>query len=115
MSRAGRCGFGWAQLYRAHCLHDLGRWSEAVQAYSKVDPSFFVGSIAWRYGLLREQRAWCHLQAGHKAQALAEFLGIVHRYELQPRLTKYQLLQERTDGASPRGSSPGRYPAEGRA
>lgn len=88
--------FGWAQLYRAHCLHDLGRWSEAAQAYSEVEPSFFVGPRAWRYDLLREQRAWCLLQAGQQEQALAEFLAILRRYELQPGLAKYQSLRELT-------------------
>lgn len=90
---------GWARLYRAHCLHDLSRWSEAAQAYSDVDPAFLVGPRAWRYDLLREQRAWCLLQAGQRGQALAEFLGILHRYELQPGLAKYQMLQELTAAA----------------
>ncbi|CAN97661.1 hypothetical protein sce7492 [Sorangium cellulosum So ce56] len=90
---------GWARLYRAHCLHDLGRWSEAAQAYFEVDPSFFVGPNAWRYDLLREQRAWCLLQAGERDQALAEFLGIMQRYELQPGLARYQRLKELTAAA----------------
>ncbi|MEZ4393259.1 MAG: tetratricopeptide repeat protein [Polyangiales bacterium] len=91
--------FGWARLYRAHCLHDLGRWSDAAQAYSEVDPSSLVGPRAWRYDLLREQRAWCLLQAGQREQALSEFLGILHRYELQPGLAKYQMLKELTAAA----------------
>jgi tetratricopeptide (TPR) repeat protein len=86
--------FGWARLYRAHCLHDLGRWAEAAVAYSDVDPAFFEGNRAWRYDLLREQRAFCLLQAGDHEQALAEFLAILERYEKQPVLTRYQLLQE---------------------
>lgn len=85
---------GWARLYRAHCLHDLGRWSEAVRAYSDVDPAFFVGPKAWRYDLLREQRAWCLLQDGNRDRALTEFLAILHRYELQPMLAKSQMLKE---------------------
>ncbi|WP_437597028.1 hypothetical protein WMF28_30985 [Sorangium sp. So ce590] len=88
--------FGWARLYRAHCLHDLRRWPEAAQAYSEVDPSFLVGPKTWRNDLLREQRAWCLLQAGHTEQALTEFLGILHRYEQQPGLAKYQMLKELT-------------------
>jgi tetratricopeptide (TPR) repeat protein len=90
---------GWVRLYRAHCLHDLGRWSEAARAYSDVDPSFLVGPKAWRYDLLREQRAWCLLQAGDRERALAELLAILHRYEGQPGLAKYQLLQELTAAA----------------
>ncbi len=91
--------YGWARLYQAHCLHDLERWPEAALAYSEVDPSFLVGPIAWRYDLLREQRAWCLLQAGEREQALAEFLGLLHRYELQPRLAREQALRELTAAA----------------
>lgn len=91
--------FGWARLYRAHCLHDLGRWAEAAQAYSEVAPSFLTGRSAWRYDLLREQRAWCLLQAGEKERALAEFLAILHRYELEPKLAQWQLLRELTAAA----------------
>jgi hypothetical protein len=80
-------------------LHDLGRWSEAARSYSDVDPSFLVGPRAWRYDLLREQRAWCLLQAGERERALAEFLGILHRYELQPRLARVQTLRELTAAA----------------
>jgi tetratricopeptide (TPR) repeat protein len=92
-------GFGWARLYRAHCLHDLGRWSEAADAYSDVDPAFLVGNLAWRYDLLREQRAHCLLQAGDRERALTEFLGILQRYEKEPRLARYQLLRELTAAA----------------
>jgi hypothetical protein len=70
-----------------------------VQAYSEVDPSFLVGPRAWRHDLLREQRAWCLLQAGQRDLALAEFLGILHRYELQPGLARYQTLRELTAAA----------------
>jgi tetratricopeptide (TPR) repeat protein len=91
---------GWARLYRAHCLHDLGRWSEAAQAYSAVDPSFLVGPKAWRYDLLREQRAWCLLQAGERESALAELLALLLRYEGQPGLAKHQLLRELTAAAA---------------
>jgi hypothetical protein len=93
-------GFAWACLYRAHCLHDLGRWGDAVKAYSDVDPAFFVGHHAWRYDLLREQRAYCLLQAGDRERALVEFLAILGRYEKQPELAKYQLLRELTAAAA---------------
>ena len=92
-------GFGWSRLYRAHCLHDMSRWAEAVEAYSAVDPAFFVGPIAWRYDLLREQRAWCRLQAGDRDRALAEFLAVLQRYEQQPNLARYQLLKDLTAAA----------------
>lgn len=91
--------FGWARLYRAHCLHDLGRWVEAARAYSEVDPSFLTGDSAWRYDLLREQRAWCLLQAGDREQASAEFLALLRRYEREPQLARWQSLRELTAAA----------------
>lgn len=90
---------GWARLYRAHCLHDLGRWEEAAEAYSEVAPSFLTEHRAWRYDLFREQRAWCLLQAGYRERALAEFVAILHRYELEPKLAQRQLLRELTAAA----------------
>ena len=81
------------------CLHDLGRWSEAAQAYADVDPAFLVGPRAWRYDLLREQRAWCLLQAGNCDEALAELLAVLERYEQQPGLARFQLLRELTAAA----------------
>jgi hypothetical protein len=83
----------WARLYRAHCLHDLERWAAAVEAYSAVDPAFFVRDLAWRYDLLREQRAFCLLKAGDRARAAEEFLALVTRYEAQPELARWQMLQ----------------------
>lgn len=92
-------GYGWARLYRAHCLHDLERWSEAAHAYSAVDPAFLVGPAAWRYDLLREQRAWCLLQAGEREEAFAEFVRLLRRYEAQPGLASTQELRELTAAA----------------
>jgi tetratricopeptide (TPR) repeat protein len=92
-------GLGWARLYRAHCLHDQARWPEAAAAYAEVDPSFLVGPRAWRYDLLREQRAFCLLQAGDRESALADFLTILHRYEQQPELARFQELRELTAAA----------------
>lgn len=71
----------WARLYRAHCLHDLQRWSEAADAYSRVDPAAFVGDRAWRMELLREQRAFCLLHAGRREQGLALAEEVISRRE----------------------------------
>jgi tetratricopeptide (TPR) repeat protein len=71
----------WARLYRAHCLHDLERWSEAADAYARVDHAVFVGPRAWRMELLREQRAYCLLQAGQREEGLALVQEVVRRRE----------------------------------
>lgn len=73
--------YGWAQLYRAHCLHDLERWHEAADAYSRVDLGFFNGPISWRADLLRAQRAYCLVQMGELHQALREFERLLAMFE----------------------------------
>ncbi len=76
----------WAQLYVAHCLHDLERYEEAMVAYARVDAHAFDGPRQWRYALLLEQHAECRLLAGDIAGAEAEFLRLVERYESLPVL-----------------------------
>lgn len=71
----------WARLYRAHCLHDLERWSEAADAYARVDHAAFVGHQTWRMELLREQRAFCLMQAGRREEGLALVEDVVRRRE----------------------------------
>jgi tetratricopeptide (TPR) repeat protein len=68
-------------LYRAHCLHDLERWSEAADAYARVKHSDFVGHRAWRMELLREQRASCLLHAGRVEEGIALAEDVVRRRE----------------------------------
>jgi len=79
-------GNGWARLYRAHCLHDLERWTEAASAYDMVPPAFLTGRKAWRYEHLLEQRACCRLMAGDHDAAREEFLALVSRWEANPHL-----------------------------
>lgn len=71
----------WSLLYRAHCLHDLERWSEAADAYARVKHSDFVGHRAWRMELLREQRASCLLHAGRFEEGIALAEDVVRRRE----------------------------------
>jgi tetratricopeptide (TPR) repeat protein len=76
----------WALLYRAHCLHDLERWTDAARAYDNVAPSHFVGPLTWRYELLLEQRAYCVLRSGDKTVALALFEQLLNRWLANPKL-----------------------------
>jgi len=92
---------GWALLFRAHCLHDLKEWDEAVLAYDAVKASSFEGVIAWRYDLAREQRAFCLLMAGRRGAAIAAFEMILARYEREPHLFRdfHDDLMAAADGA----------------
>ncbi len=74
----------WAQLYRAHCLHDLKRWAEAVAAYEAVDTSAFKGPVAWRGEKLKEQLAFCRLRSGDEVGALRDFETVLRIYEQLP-------------------------------
>ena len=76
----------WSLLYRAHCLQDLQRWSDAAVAYRSVDPAFFVGPLAWRYELLLEQKAYCILRSGDQSKALECFEKLLDRWIKDPKL-----------------------------
>ena len=76
----------WAVLYKAHCLHDLKRWSEAITAYEAVNISAFDGPKSWRGVLVRDQLAICRLYAGDESRAAAEFEAALYRYESNPGL-----------------------------
>ncbi len=71
----------WAALYRAHCLHDLQRWDEAVDAYDAVPADAFIGAVSWRMALLVEQRGYCRLRAGDRAGATADIAAVLTQYE----------------------------------
>jgi len=73
----------WAGLYRAHCLHDLKRWAEAVSAYEAVDLSAFKGPAAWRGEKLREQLGACRLRTGDIIGALADYERVLNIYEIE--------------------------------
>lgn len=79
----------WALLYRAHCLHDLERWQEAYDAYSCTNPGLFIGSRAWRYELLLEQRAYCLLRSGDVNGASEEFKKLIRRWMNNPKVADY--------------------------
>lgn len=78
---------GAALLYRAHCLQDLRRWSEAARSYEAVPRSYFTGSAQRRYVVLLEQQAFCSMKAGLREQAIAGFREFMALHERDPGLT----------------------------
>ena len=77
---------GWAALFKAHCLHDLKRWEEALVAYRQVDLSFFKGHAYWHGVLVRDQIACCLYKAGDKEEAFSQFEECFAQYEKNPGL-----------------------------
>ncbi len=78
----------WSLLYRAHCFQDLELWTQAAEAYSQVNPAFFVGYRTWRYEHLLEQRAYCWLRAGEIERAQKEFESLLTRWEKNSHLAQ---------------------------
>jgi len=92
---------GWALLYRAHCLHDRERWSEAVAAYEAVPLQTFEGPKMWRVDLLLEQKAYCRLRAGDREGALMDFSRFLERLEKEPHradMLPLRLAREACEG-----------------
>ncbi len=71
----------WAQLYRAHCLHDGEHWAEAAAAYEQVDKASFSGYCAWRVDTLRDQHAACLLRSGQTDRAREDYLRLLDMLE----------------------------------
>ena len=88
---ADRSIIAWTNLYKAHCLHDLERWTEALAFYDKVDRSELTGSSSWRSDVLSEQRALCLFMAGQESDALALLNRILDRYEAEPHLATWAM------------------------
>ncbi len=67
-----------AKLYRAHCLHDLHRWDEAIVAYESVNQLKLELELAtWRVYKLKEQIAYCYAQAGQQEKSITLFLDFI--------------------------------------
>ncbi|KIG16152.1 hypothetical protein DB30_04870 [Enhygromyxa salina] len=74
-------GDAWAGLYRAHCLHDLEQWTEAVAAYAAIEAADFGEGKAWRRELAREQRGYCLWRSGDQGRACQVFQDVLERRE----------------------------------
>lgn len=69
----------FAKLYRAHCLHDLHQWPQAITAYEAVNQTRILEEnpyALWRVLKLKEQIAYCYAQTGQHNEAITRF----HRF-----------------------------------
>lgn len=63
-----------AQLYLAHCFHDIRHWDNAVQAYSAVNETNLSRDWPlWRLFKLKEQRAYCVAMSGKRDESIRLF------------------------------------------
>lgn len=83
----------WPLLYRAHCLHDLERYDEALAAYRRVPKDQLVGpGRSSRLELLRQQIAHCQLELGDD-EARQAFENVIDRFEAEPHVAKWTTLR----------------------
>jgi tetratricopeptide (TPR) repeat protein len=87
---------GWTRLYVAHCEHDLSRWDEALSSYEAA-LLLLPDLQPWRRRLYRQQRAWCLLQLGRRADALDAFSAVLGELEAQVHEDPEALLWEEID------------------
>lgn len=67
-----------ATLYEGHCLADLGRWGEALDAYHRIDQEQLAEQLhLWRVVKLREQIAYCVVRSGDREAGVALFEELI--------------------------------------
>jgi len=76
----------WPLLYRAHSLHDLERYDEALQAYRRVPKDQLItAGHHKRLERLRQQIAHCQLELG-EPEARQAFEDVISRFEAEPQV-----------------------------
>jgi tetratricopeptide (TPR) repeat protein len=71
-----------AQMYVGHCLQDMGKWKEALEAYLHVDQDMLAREWpAWRSAKLKAQIALCHLRVGARHAASEAFVKLLNDLE----------------------------------
>lgn len=80
--RAEPGGAPLVRYFVACCLQDLGRFTEALAAYDRVDAAAFQRrGEAWRREVFLENRAFCALRAGELERAEIEMTALLDRWE----------------------------------
>lgn len=90
-----------ALLYRAYCLQDAERWTEAIAAYQALPLDAFKGSAAWLVDEILEAQSFCQLRTGDPVAAVDGFRRLLDRLEKEPMRglpMKLQCLREAAQG-----------------
>ncbi len=70
-----------ARMYLAHCLHDEGKFYDAVEEYLKVDQDKLEEDFPiWRIATLNEQIGYCYFQLENYEKAMEFFEKVVNDY-----------------------------------
>lgn len=70
-----------AQLYLAHCYHDINQLELALKNYNKVNKEKLKKFQLWRYVKLIEQIGYCTYKLGNKTAGIAFFEKVLNWYK----------------------------------
>ena len=77
-----------AQLYLAHCYHDLNQLELALLNYNKVNQEKLKEFQVWRYTKLIEQIGYCKYKLGNKKSAEIHFEEVLKWYKKLPEIDR---------------------------
>ncbi|WP_046756891.1 tetratricopeptide repeat protein [Kordia jejudonensis] len=77
-----------AQLYLAHCYHDLHQLELALENYTKVDKQKLKKFQVWRYTKLIEQIGYCKYKLGNKNIGEKHFEEVLELHKKLPETEK---------------------------
>ena len=77
-----------AQLYLAHCYHDIGELATALENYLKVDQQQLQEFQIWRYVKLIEQIGYCEYKLGNIAKGEKYFSEVLEWYKKLPEIDR---------------------------
>lgn len=77
-----------AQLYLAHCYHDLNQLKLALENYKKVDREKLKEFQVWRYTKLIEQIGYCQYKLGNKHIGEQYFEKVLEWYKKLPEIDR---------------------------
>ncbi|NQZ45418.1 MAG: hypothetical protein HRT65_14005 [Flavobacteriaceae bacterium] len=77
-----------AQLYLAHCYHDLNKLDLALKNYKKVDSQKLKNFQVWRYTKLIEQIGYCEYKLGNVKIGEKHFEEVLEWYKKLPEIDR---------------------------
>ena len=77
-----------AQLYLAHCFHDINQLDLALENYNKVDKKKLKDFQVWRHTKLIEQIGYCQYKLGNKKIGEKHFEEVLEWYKILPEIDK---------------------------